>query len=131
MCSTDTAPDPGILNVLGQPLETCCTSPMTGFYRNGRCDTGPEDRGLHVVCAQVDEAFLAFTKARGNDLSSPVPAFGFPGLTPGDRWCLCAGRWQEALEAGAAPRVALRATHAGALDIVTLADLKAYAIDLS
>ncbi|MGF1454999.1 MAG: DUF2237 family protein [Alphaproteobacteria bacterium] len=130
MCS-GAASDPTAQNVLGQPLQTCCLSPMTGFYRTGRCDTGPEDRGLHVVCAQVDEAFLAFTKARGNDLSTPVPAFGFPGLKPGDRWCLCAGRWQEALDAGAAPRVVLRSTHAGALGIVSLDDLKALAIDLS
>ncbi len=123
--------EPSALNVLGEPLQSCCTAPMTGFYRNGRCDTGAEDVGLHTVCAQVDEAFLDFTRARGNDLSTPVPAFGFPGLKPGDRWCLCAGRWLEALQAGAAPPVVLRSTHAASLNIVPLADLKAHSLDLS
>lgn len=118
-------------NVLGEPLDECCRQPMTGFYRTGDCETGPEDVGSHTVCALMTEEFLAFSKARGNDLSSPAPEFGFPGLKPGDRWCLCAARWREALEAGRAPRVALRATHEAALEIVSLADLKKHAIDLS
>ena len=104
---------------------------MTGFYRDGDCATGPDDLGRHVVCARVTAEFLAFSKKRGNDLSTPVPKFGFPGLKPGDRWCLCAARWQEAFEAGAAPRVVLTATHQKSLEIVKLADLKRYAIDLS
>ena len=120
----------GARNVLGGPLGTCCTSPMTGFYRNGRCDTGPDDRGLHVVCAQVTEAFLDYSKAKGNDLSTPRPAYGFPGLKPGDRWCLCAARWKEALEGGMAPPVVLGSTHAQALEVVELEDLLRHAIDL-
>ena len=118
-------------NVLGEPLEMCSRQPLTGFLRDGCCNTGPEDRGSHTVCALVTEAFLAFSKARGNDLSTPMPAFGFPGLKPGDRWCLCAPRWQEAFEAGVAPRVALKATHQGALAHCALDDLKAHGIDLS
>ena len=117
-------------NVLGGRLTECCTRPMTGFYRTGSCETGPEDRGLHVVCAQMTEEFLAFSKAAGNDLSTPMPAYGFPGLKPGDCWCLCAARWQEALEAGEAPRVRLAATHEAALEVVELADLKRFALDL-
>ena len=104
---------------------------MTGFFRNGCCDTSREDIGSHTVCAVMTAEFLAFSKASGNDLSTPMPDFGFPGLKPGDRWCLCAPRWQEALEAGQAPRVVLRATEAGALDHCALADLKRHAIDLS
>ncbi|MCU0837272.1 MAG: DUF2237 domain-containing protein [Rhodospirillales bacterium] len=118
-------------NVLGERLRTCCTAPMTGFYRTGRCETGPQDVGLHVVCAEMTEAFLAFSKSRGNDLSTPVPAYGFPGLKPGDRWCLCAGRWKEALDAGKAPKVVLAATHEAALAVVSLDELKAHALDLS
>lgn len=118
-------------NVLGEPLQSCSLSPMTGFFRTGCCETGPSDLGAHVVCTQVTDAFLAFSKSSGNDLSTPVPAFGFPGLKEGDRWCLCASRWQEALEAGAAPRVVLSATHERALDYVSLEDLKRYALDLS
>lgn len=114
-------------NVLGGDLEVCGTSPLTGFYRNGCCDTGAEDAGVHVVCARMTEAFLAFSVAQGNDLVTPVPAYGFPGLAPGDRWCLCASRWQEALEAGAAPEVVLEATHARALEWVDLGDLEAHA----
>jgi uncharacterized protein (DUF2237 family) len=117
-------------NVLGGRLTDCCTRPMTGFYRTGSCETGPEDRGLHVVCAQMTEKFLAFSRAAGNDLSTPLPAYGFPGLKPGDCWCLCAARWQEALEAGEAPRVRLAATHEAALEVVELADLKRFALDL-
>jgi uncharacterized protein (DUF2237 family) len=119
-----------VRNVLGGPLAACCTSPMTGFFRTGSCETGPQDLGTHVVCAQVTAEFLAFSKARGNDLVTPVPAFGFPGLKPGDRWCLCASRWQEALEAGAAPPVVLAATHENALHFVSLEDLKRHALDL-
>jgi uncharacterized protein (DUF2237 family) len=119
-----------VRNVLGGPLAVCCMSPMTGFYRTGSCETGPQDLGTHVVCAQVTEAFLAFSRARGNDLTTPVPAFGFPGLQPGDRWCLCAARWQEALEAGVAPPVVLAATHEHALAFVSLDDLKRHALDL-
>ena len=118
-------------SVLGEPLEICSTSPMTGFIRNGCCETGPGDLGSHTVCIQATEEFLQFSKERGNDLSTPVPEFQFPGLREGDRWCLCAARWREAFEAGMAPRVVLRATHARALEIIPLADLKALAIDLS
>ena len=119
------------LNVLGGKLEACSIKPMTGFFRNGCCDTGPEDIGSHTVCVVATAEFLEFSKSRGNDLSTPMKAFGFPGLKPGDRWCLCAPRWQEALEAGQAPRVVLRATHEGALAYCSLADLKKYAIDLA
>jgi uncharacterized protein (DUF2237 family) len=118
-------------NVLGTALLACSTEPMTGYYRDGCCNTGGGDMGVHVVCAQMTAEFLAFTKAQGNDLSTPVPAFQFPGLKPGDRWCLCAGRWQEALEAGVAPPVVLGATHAAALEHVNLSDLKDHALDLA
>jgi len=118
-------------NVLGERLELCSLTPMTGFFRNGCCDTGRSDRGSHTVCVVATSAFLEFSKARGNDLSTPLPDYGFPGLKPGDRWCLCAPRWQEALAAGMAPRVVLRATHEGALDYCALADLKRHAVDLS
>jgi uncharacterized protein (DUF2237 family) len=103
---------------------------MTGFFRNGCCDTGPEDVGCHTVCVVVTDEFLQFSSERGNDLSTPMPDFGFPGLKAGDRWCLCAPRWQEAFEASKAPRVVLRATHKGALEYCSLSDLKRYAIDL-
>lgn len=116
-------------NVLGGELETCCTSPITGFYRDGKCSTGAGDIGAHIVCAQMTQEFLAFTQSRGNDLSTPVPAFNFPGLKPGDRWCLCASRWKEALDAGVAPPVVLSATHALALEYVSLAQLKQNALD--
>ena len=122
---------PKAKNVLGGQLEVCCTAPMTGFYRDGCCNTGPEDTGSHTVCVRVTAEFLAFSKSVGNDLSTPRLNWGFPGLQPGDRWCLCAPRWQEALEAESAPRVVLRATHEGALEFCSLADLKRYAIDLS
>jgi uncharacterized protein (DUF2237 family) len=118
-------------NVLGGLLETCSIQPMTGFYRNGCCDSGPEDVGSHTVCAVMTAEFLAFSKSRGNDLSTPRPEFGFAGLQPGDRWCLCAPRWQEALEANSAPRVVLRATEHGALGFCALEDLKRYAVDLA
>src|SRR5262245_4908767 len=118
-------------NVFGDPLAGCSEQPLTGFYRSGCCHTGPEDVGLHAVCVEVTTEFLAFSGARGNDLSTPRPEFGFPGLKPGDRWCLCAARWREALEAGMAPRVILAATHEATLGIVALSDLKRHAIDLS
>ena len=111
-------------NVLGEPLAGCCTAPITGFYRDGFCHTGPEDAGVHVVCAVVTDDFLKFSAARGNDLATPRPAFGFPGLSEGDRWCLCAARWAEAHAAGVAPRVVLTATHEAALDQIDLADRK-------
>ena len=118
-------------NVYGEPLQSCSDRPLTGFYRSGCCHTGPEDHGLHTVCIEVTAEFLAFSKARGNDLSTPQPDFDFPGLKPGDRWRLCAARWREALEAGSAPRVILGATHEATLEIVELKDLKRYAIDLA
>lgn len=111
-------------NVLGGELQTCCTAPMTGFYRDGTCQTGPEDRGVHVVCAQLTEAFLSYTKAQGNDLSTPRPEYNFPGLKPGDKWCLCAARWQEALADGVAPPVILESTHYAALEHVSLEELQ-------
>jgi uncharacterized protein (DUF2237 family) len=117
--------------VLGEPLEICSFYPMTGFYRDGCCDTGSEDIGNHTVCAVMTADFLEFFKSRGNDLSTPLPEFGFPGLRPGDRWCLCAPRWQEALNANRAPRAVLRATHEGALAYCALADLKRFAVDLA
>ncbi len=118
-------------NVLGGALESCSFNPITGFFRNGCCDTSPQDIGSHTVCAVLTAGFLLFSRSRGNDLSTPRPEFGFPGLQPGDHWCLCAPRWQEALEAGHAPQVALRATHEGALRYCELKDLKAHAVDLN
>jgi uncharacterized protein (DUF2237 family) len=118
-------------NVLGEPLAECCSEPLTGFYRDGACNTGPDDAGLHTVCARMDEAFLRFSREHGNDLSTPVPEFGFPGLRSGDCWCLCAERWREAFEAGQAPKVRLTGTHEATLEIVPLSVLKRYAIDLS
>ena len=123
-------PGGGARNVLGGPLATCCTAPLTGFYRDGSCQTGPQDLGTHVVCAQVTREFLEFSVARGNDLVTPVPQFHFPGLDPGDKWCLCALRWKEALDAGVAPPVVLAATHEKALEFVSLDDLKRHAVDL-
>lgn len=119
------------LNVFGEPLATCSDAPKTGWYRSGCCETDPTDHGSHTVCALMTAEFLEFSRSRGNDLSTPRPEFGFPGLRPGDRWCLCAARWQEAFIAGCAPRVNLRATHQRALDIVALVDLKARSIDLA
>ncbi len=115
-------------NVLGTPLECCCTDPMTGFYRNGLCATGPEDHGLHIVCAEMTAEFLEFTRLGGNDLSTPSPESGFPGLRPGDRWCLCVERWREALDAGVAPPVVLEATHMSAIEFVSLDDLQRHAV---
>lgn len=115
-------------NVLGGPLDCCCTAPRTGFYRDGYCHTGPQDLGSHTVCALMTDEFLAFSRRRGNDLVTPRPEFGFPGLKAGDRWCLCVSRWKEALEAGVAPRVLLTACHERALQVVTLEQLQAHAL---
>ncbi len=117
-------------NVLGEELIPCSMVPLTGFYRTGCCETGPEDRGVHTVCIVADAAFLAFSQAAGNDLSTPMPDYGFPGLMPGDCWCLCASRWQEAFEAGAAPAVILEATHEFSLEFCTLADLESHRASL-
>ena len=119
------------LNVLDEPLVPCGTDPMTGFYRDGCCNTGDEDRGSHTVCVEVTREFLEFTRFRGNDLSTPAPQFGFPGLTPGDNWCLCAARWLEAYEHDRAPKVYLTRTHKRALEIVPLEKLKEYALDIN
>ena len=116
------------LNVLGERLRTCCTSPVTGFYRTGCCEVGGDDVGVHAVCAIMTDEFLEFSKAAGNDLSTPMPQYGFAGLKAGDQWCLCASRWQEAFEAGHAPRVNLRATHVRTLEFVDLADLEKFAV---
>jgi uncharacterized protein (DUF2237 family) len=121
--------DPEARNVLGGELVPCSLAPRTGFFRNGCCETGPEDVGLHTVCAVMTAEFLAFSKAAGNDLSTPMPEYGFPGLKPGDRWCLCAPRWKQALDAGMAPQVVLEATHEETLAITTLGVLKDYAVD--
>jgi uncharacterized protein (DUF2237 family) len=120
---------PPARNVLGGPLLPCSVAPLTGFFRDGCCNTGPDDLGLHVVCAEMTEAFLAFSQAQGNDLSTPRPEFGFAGLKPGDRWCLCAARWEEARRAGLAPPVLLEATHLAVLEVVELVHLKAHALD--
>ena len=114
-------------NVLGGELKSCSEEPLTGFYRNGCCETGSEDMGMHTVCAVMTAEFLAFSKSAGNDLSTPHPEYGFDGLKPGDRWCLCAPRWKEALDAGAAPQVVLEATHEETLAIVPLGVLKDHA----
>jgi len=118
------------INVLGGALQPCSHQPPTGFYRDGCCNTGREDVGLHTVCVVMTAPFLDFSRARGNDLSTPMPQYGFAGLKPGDRWCLCASRWKEALDAGAAPQVVLEATHAVTLQVVPLAELKKYAFRL-
>ena len=119
--------DKSARNVLGTELKSCSLDPMTGFYRNGCCETGPDDTGMHTVCAVMTTSFLKFSMSAGNDLSTPRPEFGFAGLRPGDRWCLCAPRWKEALDAGAAPRVVLEATHEEVLAIAPLGVLKDYA----
>ncbi|MCH2101158.1 MAG: DUF2237 domain-containing protein [Planctomycetes bacterium] len=116
-------------NVLGEALQSCSSDPMTGFYRDGCCRTGPEDHGLHTVCAVMTAEFLEFSKSRGNDLSTPRPEWGFPGLRPGDQWCLCALRWVEAFEAGSAPHIVLAATHFSMLEHAEIEVLKAHAID--
>lgn len=117
-------------SVLGEVLEPCSTSPLTGFTRSGSCETGPQDLGSHTVCAQVTSEFLAYSEEKGNDLMAPVPELDFPGLKPGDRWCLCAARWREAMEADCAPKVVLGATHERALRAVDMVELEAHAIDL-
>ncbi len=117
------------LNVFGQPLVPCGLDPLTGFYRDGCCNTGYDDTGIHTVCIRATAKFLAFSKQRGNDLSTPMPEFGFPGLKPGDQWCLCAGRWKEALDAGVAPPVVLAATHEETLAMLPLEALKRHAVD--
>jgi uncharacterized protein (DUF2237 family) len=119
----------GALNVLGTPLSTCGSDPITGFFRDGCCNTREDDQGVHTICAIMTDEFLAFSQSRGNDLSTPMPFFEFPGLKAGDRWCLCASRWLDAYKANCAPRVVLGATHKRTLDIVPLEALKAYAID--
>lgn len=118
-------------NVLGGELQPCGRQPLTGFFRNGCCDTGDEDLGRHTVCARVTAEFLEFARAQGNDLVTPVPELGFPGLRPGDRWCLCAARWRQALEAGVAPPVVLSATHESTLEVVPLEDLTRHGLDVS
>ena len=118
-------------NVFGETLETCSEQPKTGFFRDGCCNTDPQDLGSHTVCVQVTREFLEFSRFRGNDLSTPRPEFEFPGLKPGDRWCLCAERWREAHAAGMAPRVFLRSTHQRALEIVPLAVMREFAADLN
>ncbi len=118
-------------NVLGGTLTICSIKPMTGFFRDGCCNTGPQDRGSHTVCVVLTAEFLAFSAKAGNDLSTPMPEYGFPGLKPGERWCLCAPRWQQAFEGEAAPKVVLAATHEGALEHCKLADLKKFAVDLN
>ena len=117
------------INVLGEPLQECSRDPVTGFFRNGCCDTGPEDRGRHTVCAVMTQEFLALSKYLGNDLSTPRPEFGFAGLKPGDRWCLCAARFLQAQDEGAAPQIYLAATHRATLDVVPLRVLRAHALD--
>jgi uncharacterized protein len=117
-------------NVLGGPLATCSANPVTGFFRDGCCNTAPSDLGSHTVCAVMTKEFLAYSKRAGNDLSTPMPEYNFPGLKAGDRWCLCAPRWQQAFAAGQAPKVVLAATHEGALEYCDLADLKTHAVDL-
>lgn len=119
------------LNVYGEPLEECCNNPLTGFFRDGCCNTSDQDVGSHTVCVSLTAEFLSFSKAKGNDLSTPRPEFGFPGLEPGQSWCLCAARWREAHEAGAAPRLWLTRTHRRALEIVPIELLREYAMDLN
>jgi hypothetical protein len=121
--------DPEARNVLGGELQPCSLAPRTGFFRNGCCETGPDDTGLHTVCAVMTAEFLAYSRSVGNDLTTPMPEWGFPGLKPGDRWCLCAPRWQQALDDGFAPKLVLEATHEETLAITPLGVLKDYAVD--
>lgn len=120
---------PNAKNVLGQPLQSCSVDPMTGFFRDGCCRSGAEDIGLHLVCSVMTDEFLAFSKSRGNDLTTPVPQFRFPGLKAGDRWCLCVLRWKEAFEAGLAPKIVLESTHISTLEFVDLEDLQSHSIE--
>ena len=117
------------LNVLGTELQPCSLNPLTGFYRTGACETGADDHGCHAVCAEVTEEFLIYSKAAGNDLSTPAEHFGFPGLKPGDRWCLCLSRWKEALDAGAAPPIHLKSTHEVALQLIPKSTLEEHGLD--
>ena len=123
--------DNGQFNIFNEPLEECSCDPLTGFYRNGCCDTSDLDKGSHTVCAIMTESFLEFSKLRGNDLSTPVAEFNFPGLKPGDKWCLCANRWLEAYEVNQAPAVIAKSTNSKALQIITIEQIKEYAIDIS
>ncbi len=118
------------LNVLGQPLKCCCTSPMTGFYRDGHCRTGPEDKGSHLICVRVTNDFLLFSKSKGNDLITPMPIYQFKGLKEGDKWCLCALRWKEAFDNNCAPKAVLECTNIGALEFVSMKDLKEHSSQL-
>ena len=126
----DDRPEPA-KNVLGEPMVICCEDPLTGFYRNGKCDTGSDDHGLHTVCVQATSEFLEYSKSVGNDLSTPMTEFGFPGLKDGDRWCLCLSRWKQAYDAGKAPRVYLASTHEASLELVPLEVFLEYAIDVN
>ena len=118
------------LNIFNEPLEACSFDPVTGFFRSGCCETSEQDKGSHTVCAIMTEEFLKFSKSKGNDLSTPVPAFDFPGLNSGDRWCLCAARWLEAYEAGSAPSIIARATHRRALEIIPMEAMKEFSLDI-
>ena len=129
MSSQEPSARPTPSNVLGGPLKPCCSDPMTGFYRDGYCRTGPGDTGVHTVCAEMTDQFLEFSRSRGNDLSTPVPEYEFPGLVAGDRWCLCAARWKEAYDAGQAPRVVLESCHVSSLEFATLEELSEYATE--
>jgi uncharacterized protein (DUF2237 family) len=122
---------PSERNVLGEPLQPCSSDPLTGFFRTGYCAAGPDSAAVHLVCIEVTEAFLVYSASVGNDLSTPRPEFAFPGLVPGNRWCLVAARWAQAHEAGMAPRVYLRATNSQVLGLIPLETLKAYALDLN
>ena len=119
------------INVLGEPLQSCSEKPLTGFFRYGICNTCAEDTGSHTVCIQASQEFLEYSRFKGNDLSTPMPEFGFDGVKPGDSWCLCAARWLQAFESGMAPRVHLMRTHKRALEIVPLEKLRQYAVDLN
>ena len=118
------------LNIFNEPLQACSFDPVTGFFRSGCCETSEQDTGSHTVCAIMTEEFLKFSKSKGNDLSTPVPAFDFPGLNSGDRWCLCAARWLEAYEAGSAPSIIARATHRRALEIIPMEAMKEFSLDI-
>ena len=122
---------PAQLNVFGAPIQDCCHSPKTGYFRSGSCETDETDHGSHTVCAQITREFLEFSRKSGNDLSGPVPQTGFPGLVPGDKWCLCAARWLDALKAGFAPPIHLGSTHIRALEVIDIKDLMAHAVDLN
>ena len=121
--------DNSSFNIYGEPLEVCSENPITGFFRDGCCNTNKQDVGSHTVCIEVTKEFLEFSRLKGNDLSTPMPEYGFPGLKPGNRWCLCAARWYEAYQAGMAPRVFLKRTHEKALDIIPLDLLKDHAVE--